>query len=258
MTRVEREQQFWDEHVPTLSLLVDSVRRGPDPNVQAMLDAVEPLRGKRVLDFACGAGMTAAFAAQRGALVTGLDISPASLERARELFDQLGLDGEFVCSPLTGGTFPPGSFDAVIGRYALHHTDVAAMSTILGGVLAEGGRGAFVETMGLNPLLRLSRRWLTGVGPVASYGSEDEHPLEDGDLRALAANIGPVSLEVGQMRFLRIFERNVLRGRMPRAGKALGWIDDRLKDLGATRWSYHQVVIVDKVSRPSAVGAASL
>jgi SAM-dependent methyltransferase len=190
--------------------------------------------------------------------VTGIDISPASLARARELFDELGLEGEFVCTQLTGDTFQPGSFDAVIGRYALHHVDVAAISTVLANILVEGGRGAFVETMGLNPILRLSRRWLTGKGPVASYGSDDEHPLVADDLRVLGANIGRVSLEVGQMRFLRIFDRNVLRGRMPRAGKALAWIDDRLKDAGATRWSYHQVVIVDKSGRVPAAHAGAV
>jgi len=109
-----REQMFWDEHVPGLAHCVSAFERGPDPNTRAMLDAVEPLRGRRVLDFACGAGVTSAFLAQRGAVVTGIDISPASIGRARELAESIGLPIEFITGELTPGIFPPGSFDSIV------------------------------------------------------------------------------------------------------------------------------------------------
>jgi SAM-dependent methyltransferase len=211
-----------------------------------MLDAVAPLQGRRVLDFACGAGLTAAFLAQRGARVTGIDISPASIARARELAERAGLEIDFVAGELTPATFAPGSFDAVVGHYALHHVDLEVIAPIFARVLAPGGRGAFVETMGLNPLLNLARRRLTGRGGVASYGSEDERPLDSADLRVLERHIGPVQRAVGEMRFLRIFDRNVLRYRRPAASRALGAIDDGLLRLGLGVLSYHQVVTVVK------------
>ena len=40
--------------------------------------------GMRVLDVACGTGVVAVTAARAGAQVTGLDLTPALLERARE------------------------------------------------------------------------------------------------------------------------------------------------------------------------------
>lgn len=237
-----REQAFWDEHVPELERCVLEFERGPDPNTAATLDALEPLAGRRVLDFACGAGVTTAFLAQRGAVATGIDISPGSIERGRELAQHLGLQIEFRAGELASGVFEPASFDAVTGRYALHHVDLSQIAPVLAELLVPGGRGAFLETMALNPLLAFSRRRLSGRAGVASYGSEDEHPLTRADLRLLEAQIGPVQLSIARMTFLRIFDRNVLRYRHRAASRALGALDDLLLRLGLRVLSYHQVV----------------
>src|SRR5450631_1797834 len=92
----EREREFWDEHVPALERTRVRYLRGPEPNTRAMLDAVEPLSGMRVLDFACGAGVTSGFLAQRGAQVTAIDISPGSIRRAGELAQEMGHSIEFI------------------------------------------------------------------------------------------------------------------------------------------------------------------
>lgn len=241
-----RERAFWDEHVPELAHILRRYEKGPDLNTKAMIDAIHPVRGARVLDFACGAGVTAAFLAQRGARVTAIDISPGSIERARQLAERVGASIEFVVGELTPTTFPADSFDAVVGRYALHHVDLTVIAPIIERILIPGGVGSFMETMGLNPLLRFSRRRIAGRAGVASYGSEDERPLDRSDLRVLEANIGKVSLTVGQMQFLRIFDRNVLRFRHRRAAAVLGALDDLLARLGLGVLSYHQVVKVTK------------
>jgi SAM-dependent methyltransferase len=238
----ERERAFWDEHVPALESCVAEYESGPDPNTQAMLDAVAPLTGQRVLDFACGSGITAAFLAARGAKVTGIDISPASIEQARALAARVGVTVEFIAGELTASTFPPASFDAVVGHYALHHVDLTQIAPIFRTLLRPGRRGAFVETMGLNPVLNLSRRRLSGRAAVASYGSEDERPLTRADLGVIEANLGAVRLGVGEMKFLRIFDRNVLRYRHRRTSRALGALDDLMLRAGLGRLSYHQVV----------------
>ncbi len=241
-----RERVFWDEHVADLEHLLRRYERGPDPNTKAMLDAVEPVRGARVLDFACGAGVTSAFLAQRGARVTAIDISPGSIERARELADRVGLAVDFIAGELTPDTFPPQSFDAIVGRYALHHVHLRTIAPIFNDILVPGGSGAFMETMGLNPLLNFSRRRLAGRAGVASYGSEDERPIDRDDLRILERSVGRVILSVGQMQFLRIFDRNVLRFRRRRTAALLGALDDGLARVGLGFLSYHQVVKVTK------------
>ncbi|MHB1537083.1 MAG: class I SAM-dependent methyltransferase [Solirubrobacteraceae bacterium] len=242
----DRERSFWDDHVSPLEHCLWEFERGPDPNWRAMLDAVEPLEGARVLDFACGAGVTAAFLAQRGAIVTAIDISPASIQRSREVAEHTGQPVELVAGELTATTFAPASFDAIVGRYALHHVDLGVIAPIIQSILVPGGRGAFVETMGLNPLLRFSRRTLAGRLGVASFGTVDEHPLRRDDLRLLEEHVGPVELTVGQMAFLRILDRNVLRARHRRASRALAAIDDGLLKVGLGVLSYHQVVKLRK------------
>jgi SAM-dependent methyltransferase len=241
-----REQAFWDEHVPPLEQVVRRFEKGPDPNTKAMIDAVEPLRGMRVLDFACGAGLTSAFLAQRGALVTAIDISPASIERARQLSQAVNLPVETIAGELSAGTFSPHSFDAVVGRFALHHVDLRKIAPVLHEILVPGGRAGFLETMGLNPLLNLARHRLAGRGRVASYGSEDERPLERSDLHLLSDTIGQLECTVGRMQFLRIFDRNVLHFRHRRVSRALGGADDLLQRLGLSFLSYHQVLELTK------------
>jgi SAM-dependent methyltransferase len=240
---VEREREFWDQHVPSLDQLVKRSERGAVGSTAALLDAVEPLRGRRVLDFACGAGETSVFLAQRGARVTAVDLSRESIARGHELAEQTGQEIEFIAGELGPGSFAPGGFDVVIGRYALHHVHLPTMAPILSAVLARGGRGAFLETMGLNPLLNFSRRFAGHAG-VASYGSEDERPIDRADLRVLRGAFDSVELDVAQMRFLRILNRNVLRNRHRRAARALGSVDDTMLRLGLGFLSYTQIVKV--------------
>ena len=111
----EREQAFWDEHVPSFDEWRREYESPPDPNTAAMLDALEPLDGCTVLDFACGAGVTSARLAARGATVTGLDISPMSIQAASEYCRAVGLDSTFVVGDLESADLPTDRFDRIAG-----------------------------------------------------------------------------------------------------------------------------------------------
>jgi SAM-dependent methyltransferase len=246
-TTSDREQAFWDEHVSPLDETVRMYQRGPDPNTALMLDVLEPLRGKRVLDFACGTGLTSAWLAARGASVTGIDISAASITRARELVGALGFEADFVVGEINGGALGDQVFDRVTGRWALHHVDTAVVPRALSERLVPGGVGSFHETMGLNPLLRFARAHLMWLPGLARFGSVDEHPLVTSDLELIRQAFGHVELRVAEMRFARILDRNVFRHRRPRFCRLAAAIDDWLLSQGAGSWSYHQVVCVTKL-----------
>jgi SAM-dependent methyltransferase len=73
--------------------------------------------GQRVLDVGCGTGVVAVTAARQGARVTGLDLTPALLVRARENAQIAGLgidwqEGDVEHLPLDDGTF-----DAVLSQF---------------------------------------------------------------------------------------------------------------------------------------------
>lgn len=88
-----------------LELLVGASGAGPDDTV---------------LDVACGPGLVAAAFARVARHVTGIDVTPAMLDRARELtrglantaFDQ----GDVLPLP-----YPDGRFSIVVSRFAFHH-----------------------------------------------------------------------------------------------------------------------------------------
>jgi SAM-dependent methyltransferase len=242
----DREQAFWDEHVPPLEEILAEYREGPDPNTRLMLDLLEPLEGRRVLDFACGAGLTSAWLAARGALVTGIDISPASIERAPEVVTALGFEADFVVGEVDRGALSGRGFDRVTGRWALHHVDTDAVPRALADLLVPGGVGSFHETMGLNPVLRFARGHLMGLPGVIRFGSVDEHPLVRHDLERIRAAFGSLELKVAELTFFRILDRNVFHHRRPRARRVAGAIDDWLSAHGAASWSYHQVLYVSK------------
>src|SRR3954466_9026492 len=54
------------------------------PLFEAVLDAAGVTDGTRLLDVGCGSGLALQLARGRGAIVSGVDISPALLELARE------------------------------------------------------------------------------------------------------------------------------------------------------------------------------
>lgn len=72
--------------------------------------------GERVLDLACGHGRVALPLAERGFQVTGVDLSPRSLELARAAAEARGLDVAFVQSDMRELNFH-GEFDAAYNVY---------------------------------------------------------------------------------------------------------------------------------------------
>jgi SAM-dependent methyltransferase len=251
--REARERRFWDDQVPSVAECLREYRAGPDIMTAALLDALEPLAGATVLDFACGTGVTSAWLADRGAAVTGIDLSPRSTARAGEFCRAIGADVSFVrrrpryrfvTGPLES-QHDLGTFDRIVGRFALHHVDVAAVAPLLASRLLPGGVAAFLETMDSNPLLRLARRHLIGRFGIPRFGTLDEHPLTDADLAVLEAAFGKLELRVPTMTFFRIFDRQVLRFRSRWASQAMGALDDLLLTrFHLDAWSYQQLLVL--------------
>src|SRR3984893_15354651 len=100
--------------------------------------------GYRVLDVACGAGVVATTAARLGARVTGLDLTPELLERARENSSNAGVEIEWREGDVEELPFDDAVFDAVVsqtGHMFAPRPDVAVAEMLR--VLKPGGAIAF-------------------------------------------------------------------------------------------------------------------
>jgi SAM-dependent methyltransferase len=104
-------------------------------------DAARP-RGGRVLDVACGPGLVALDLAQSAGHVIGLDLTPAMLEKARELQQRSGLSNlSWDLGRADALPYADGSFDAVVTRFSFHHlTDPAKALAEMTRVCRPGGR----------------------------------------------------------------------------------------------------------------------
>jgi SAM-dependent methyltransferase len=81
------------------------------PLFEAVLDAARVGRGAAVLDVGCGSGLALLLAAERGAVPSGLDISPGLLAIARDRLPEADLrEGDMESLP-----FDDATFDAVLG-----------------------------------------------------------------------------------------------------------------------------------------------
>jgi len=92
---------------------------------QAVLDAIGPVEDKRVLEIACGTGRFTVMLAERGADITGLDISGPMLREGREKAQQAGVADhlEFMRGDAARLPFPDDHFDTVFAMRFFHLAD---------------------------------------------------------------------------------------------------------------------------------------
>jgi ubiquinone/menaquinone biosynthesis C-methylase UbiE len=228
--RQERERAFHD----ALAADLDPAAMPPQPLGPLDLAAVHSagdLAGKRVLDLGCGSGDLTLALVHAGARVTAVDLSAGMLAVARrrcERFWAGPAQPAFVAAAAEDLPFADDAFDVVVGRFILHHLDMARAPAEIARVLAPGGIAVFVENSGANPLLMFARRHLTGRFGIPRYGTEDERPLQPQDLRMLERTFARVELAYPVFDFLTIFDRQVLRYRWPRISRACvavdGWL----------------------------------
>lgn len=160
-------------------LLSAALSLGQDPRWRrALVDALAPAPGARVLDVATGTGMVAAELLARGCAVVGIDQSREMLSAARARF---AYDARFADDARGGGVeliegeaerlpFPGASFDAVTFTYLLRYVDdPAATISELARVVRPGGHVGSLE-FGVPPWAPVRAAWrlYTSVGlPLA-------------------------------------------------------------------------------------------
>jgi demethylmenaquinone methyltransferase / 2-methoxy-6-polyprenyl-1,4-benzoquinol methylase len=133
---------------------------GQDPRWRrALIDAIEPRPGQRILDVATGTGMVAFGLARRGATVTGLDQSEHMLSRARARAAAQPGNPTFIQGEAEHLPFADGEFDALTFTYLLRYVDDRpATMRELARVVKPGGRIGMVE-FGVPESVALRAAW---------------------------------------------------------------------------------------------------
>jgi demethylmenaquinone methyltransferase/2-methoxy-6-polyprenyl-1,4-benzoquinol methylase len=155
-------------------LLSAALSFGQDPRWRrALVSALAPADGERVLDVATGTGMVAAeLLARSDCSVVGLDQSPEMLAAARARFAAHGAGGadaprvELIEGQAEELPFPDASFDALTFTYLLRYVeDPRATMRELARVVRAGGRVASLE-FGVPPAppARAAWRLYTAIG----------------------------------------------------------------------------------------------
>lgn len=129
---LEDVRAFWDANPCGSGLSERAERRAYFQEVEAARYALEPhvpeiarfadFAGRRVLEIGCGIATDGARFAAAGADYVGVDLSPASVEIARERFELLGLEGVLRTANAEALEFPEGSFDHVYSFGVIHHS----------------------------------------------------------------------------------------------------------------------------------------
>ena len=130
--------------------------------MRGMAEFLGDLRGKKVLEIGCGLGQISVLLAKSGAHVTAFDISPMSVVVARKRAKINGIEEGLDLLVAAGEQLPfaEESFDVIFGKGVLHHLEPTLGAPELYRVLKPGGKAAFSEPMGMNPVLKFARAYL--------------------------------------------------------------------------------------------------
>ncbi len=158
------------------------------------------LRGARVLDVGCGAGLLSEAMAREGARVTALDLAPELVEVARLHLLESGLDVDYRLQSVEAIALEqPGAFDAITCMEMLEHVpDPESVLQACATLLAPGGR-LVVSTLNRTPLAFaaaiVGAEYIAGLLPRGThdYGSFIRPSELGGWLRAAGLQLEDVS-----------------------------------------------------------------
>ena len=175
--------RFWDEQAASFDEAPDHGLRDAATRSAwvSLLMPLMPPAPARIADLGCGTGSLAVLLAESGHTVSGIDVAPGMVTRARAKAAAAGVDVEFQVCDATTPPWPGATFDVVLSRHVVWALPEPAL-----------GLGRWLEL--LKPggrLVLIEGRWWTGAGLAADELLEFVHahgrkasitPLRDADL----------------------------------------------------------------------------
>jgi SAM-dependent methyltransferase len=172
------------------------------------------------LDYACGNGEKARYAARAGAeLSLGFDISDVSIANARRAAKDENLANvRFFQADAEDTRLPDNSVDTILCSGMLHHLDISYAFPEIRRILKPMGRLLAVEALDYNPAIKLYRL----LTPAMRTDWEKAHILSLKDV-AFARRF----FEVGEVRYWHVI--GYLSGIFPKLRNPLDFVDRGLE-----------------------------
>jgi ubiquinone/menaquinone biosynthesis C-methylase UbiE len=160
------------------------------------------LKDKSVLVVGCGFGDDALRLAKLGAKVSAFDLSPDSLQIARQLATREGLQIAFDEMPAEKMRYKDASFDYIVARDILHHVDIPLTMDEIVRVARPGAILVVNEIYSHSMTDKIRRSWFVErflyprmrrliYGPGKPYITEDERKLNQVDLFEIQSRLQP-------------------------------------------------------------------
>lgn len=141
-----------------------------DPRDEWAEDLASRLQeGARVLELGCGSGSPETRRLAQRFAVTGVDISPRQVERARAAIPE----ASFIVADLTELELPAASYDAVASFYVFNHVPRDLLAPLLGriqGWLVDGGW--LLTAFGISDMEGWTGNWLGAPTFFSSFPAE--------------------------------------------------------------------------------------
>jgi SAM-dependent methyltransferase len=181
--RLQKEKEFHDQLVEgdgkarKKTCKYYSIQDNARDRYKALI--LQYCRGKKLLEYGCGPGSGIQEWAKNGAIVTGIDISPESIDHAKKESERGGYTAQYHVMNAEKTTFDDSQFDMIVGTSIIHHLELLSCYQELQRLLTKDGRAVFLEPLGHNPLINLYRSL------TPTMRTDDEHPLTRRDLKQL-------------------------------------------------------------------------
>ncbi len=193
-----------------------------------LLRVVGDVRGKHVLDVACGEGFFSRALATSGATVTGADIAPELIEIAKKLGPS---EINYLVAPASRMPLPEGSFDLATCVLALQNIrDLSGALAQISLLLKKGG--AFVVVIN-HPAFRVLRHSEWGYDPDANvqFRRVDKYLSEDSFAVQMHPGSAPGVTTMSYHRSLQLYMKEFAKHGFVLAGLE-EWISHRVSEKG--------------------------
>jgi len=252
--RLRRERAFYDERSASRESWLDdedlyfedAVYVVHESWVGDTFNLMGDLRGKRVLDYGTGDGMSATVLARQGGDVFAFDIAFGNLALSSRRARANGVGGGVHFQEMAGEAlgYRDGSFDVIYGNAILHHVDLNLAGREIARVLRADGVAVFSEPWGGNPVLEFVRKKL----PYRDKDrTPDEKPIRHEELEILRRHFPFIELRGYQLFSMirRQFRWPPLISFLEVADRALLWVFP-----GLQHYCRYAVIVLRKNAPP--------